>query len=125
MDIFEEVNERKDQLPVYGLGFFMLVAGLSKFVIIDFWTGYEPQFIVDLLPMTARQLTLIGGVFETLLGVMLLTGRKTFYTASLTSLWLLAITIQMAQTNFWALAIRDLGLTLYATSVALMNYTEK
>lgn len=122
MSIQEKIVEKRDQLPVYGLGIFMLVAGLSKFVILDFWLGYEPQFIVDLLPMTARQLTLVGGVFETVLGVLLISGKRTFYVASVTSLWLLIITVQMARFGLWDLAIRDLGLTLYAVSIALMNY---
>ncbi len=125
MIIQEKIINRKKQLPVYGLGLFMVVAGLSKFLIIDFWLGYEPQFIVDLLPMTARQLTLMGGVFEAVLGILLISGKRTFHIASMTSLWLLVITIQMVRFGLWDLAIRDFGLTLYATSIAIMNYSKQ
>lgn len=122
MNVQKEIAERKDKLPVYGLGLFMLVAGLSKFLILDFWIGYEPQFIIDLLPATARQLTLIGGVFEAGLGVLLLSGKRTFHVASIISLWLLVITFRMAELGLWDLAIRDLGLTFYSLSIAAKNY---
>lgn len=122
MNLEEKLAEHREQLPIHGLGVFILVAGLSKFVIPDFWLGYEPQFIVELLPLTARQLTLAGGGLEALLGLVLLSGRKTFEAASLTAVWLSAITLQVARLGLWDLAIRDLGLVFYAASVALMNY---
>jgi len=122
MRLQKEIAERKDRLPVYGLGIFMVVAGLSKFLILDFWLGYEPQFLVGFLPMTARQITLFGGVFEAALGALLLSGKRTFYSASVTSLWLLAITFQVMRFGLWDLAIRDLGLTFYALTVAVTSY---
>lgn len=125
MRVKEEIFRRKDRLQTYGLGIFMVVVGLSKFLILDFWTGYEPQFLVELLPMTARQLTLFGGVFEATLGALLLSGKRTFYVASVNSLWLLAITFQMVNFGLWDLAIRDLGLTFYALTVAITNYRKE
>lgn len=122
MELQKIIDVEKEKLPVYGLGLFMLVAGLSKFVILDFWLGYEPQFIVELLPITARQLTLTGGLFEAVLGVLLVSGKRTFYAASITSLWLMTITVQMARFGLWDLMIRDLGLTFYAMSIALVSY---
>lgn len=122
MNAKEEIARRKDQLPTYGLGIFMLIVGLSKFLILDFWVGYEPQFLVELLPITARQITTFGGVFEAALGALLLSGKRAFYAASITSLWLLIITVQMARLGLWDLAIRDLGLTFYALTVAVTNY---
>lgn len=122
MSVQEKIAERKNKLPVYGLGIFMLIAGLSKFLILDFWMGYEPQFVIDLLPATARQLTLIGGIFEAVLGALLLSGKRTFHTASIISLWLLIITFRMVEIGLWDLAIRDLGLTFYALSIAVKNY---
>jgi len=122
MSVQEKIVERKDKLPVYGLSMFMLIAGISKFLILDFWIGYEPQFIIDLLPATARQLTLIGGVFEAVLGALLLSRKRTFHTASIISLWLWIITFRMAELGLWDLAIRDLGLTFYALSIAVENY---
>ena len=107
---------------MYGLGIFMLIAGLSKFVILDFWLGFEPQFIVQLMPLTAEQLTQLGGVFEATLGLVLISGKKTFYAAILTSLWLLTITLQVASLGLWDLAIRDFGLMLYALNIVVTSY---
>lgn len=122
MDFRETLNERKEMLPAYGLGVFMLVAGISKFVILDVWLGYEPRFLVELLPATARQLTMMGGLFEASLGFALLSGRKTFYIASVTALYLATITFQLINFGLWDLVIRDFGLILYALSVAFLNY---
>jgi uncharacterized membrane protein len=115
----EKIIEKKEELPIIGLGIFMLAAGISKFLILQYWTGYEPQILVNALPLTAETMTLLGGVFEALLGLWLLTQKKTFYASSITTLWLLAITIQVSRLGLWDLAIRDLGLTLYALSVAV------
>lgn len=120
MKLADLLESRREKIPAYGLGVFILAAGLSKFVILDFWLGYEPRFIVDLIPATARQLTLLGGVFETFLGLALLSGRKTFYVATGTAIYLTGITIQLVNLGLWDLAIRDFGLTLYALSVAIL-----
>jgi uncharacterized membrane protein len=119
VEIKEKILEKKEELPIIGLGIFMFAAGISKFLILQYWTGYEPQILVNALPLTAETLTLLGGVFEALLGLWLLTQKKTFYASSLTTLWLLAITVQVSRLGLWDLAIRDLGLTLYALSVAV------
>jgi hypothetical protein len=121
MELGKFVENWKERVPVYGLAIFMLIAGLSKFVALDLWIGYEPRFLVELLPLTARQLTLAGGGFEAVLGLALLTGRKTFYTASLTAIYLFSITVQLINLGLYDLAIRDFGLTLYAMSVAILN----
>jgi hypothetical protein len=122
MELKELFELNKDMIPAYGLGVFMIVAGLSKFVVLDLWLGYEPRFLVELVPLTARQLTMMGGLFEMVLGFALLSGRKTFYVASVTALYLAAITLQLVSFGLWDLAIRDFGLTLYALSVAFLSY---
>jgi hypothetical protein len=120
-----KVTLGKENIPAYSLGSFMIVAGLSKFVIIDFWLGYEPRFLIDLLPATGRQLTMIGGLFEVALGALLLSGEKTFYIALGTSIYLAAITLQLANLGLWDLAIRDFGLTLFALTVAFCSSRQK
>ncbi|MFT4893064.1 MAG: putative membrane protein YphA (DoxX/SURF4 family) [Candidatus Nanohaloarchaea archaeon] len=122
MDFRKTLEKRQEMFPVYGLGIFMLVAGLSKFVILDLWLGYEPRFLVELVPLTARQLTMFGGLFEASLGLALLSGRKTFYVSLGVAVYLFAITLQLVSFGLWDLAIRDFGLTLYALSVAVWNY---
>ena len=114
----------KNKISALLLGLFLLIAGLSKFLILEFWMGYEPRFIVEFLPLAARQITLMGGVFEAFLGMILISGRKTFYTALITTIWIIAMTLQMLRLGLWDMAIRDIGLVFFAISVALMNYNK-
>ena len=109
----------ENYIPYYLLGIFFIIAGLSKFVILEYWTGFEPAIIVDTLPFAADQLTLAGGVFETLIGIGLLLKRKTIYVTGIAALWLTAITLQVGRLGLWDLAIRDIGLVFYAFSLVL------
>lgn len=124
MDLDWEILEYED-VPYYLLGIFFIVAGLSKFVILEFWAGFEPAIIVDTLPFAADQLTLAGGVFEALIGVGLILRRKTVYFTAAATLWLTAITVQVARLGFWDLAVRDIGLIFYAFSLALYEHLEE
>lgn len=115
MKLDQEIFERRD-LPIYLLGIFFLIAGLSKFVILEYWTGYEPAILVNVMPFTADQLTLAGGVFEALIGVGLVLKRKKRYMTAIATLWLTGITVQVTRIGLYDLAIRDLGLMFFAIS---------
>lgn len=114
---------RNGNIPSYLLGIFFLVAGLSKLVILEYWTGYEPAILVNLLPLTSDQFTLAGGIFEALIGFGLLLERKKIHMTAIATLWLTAITLQVARIGLWDLAIRDIGLVFFAISV--MIYSSK
>lgn len=107
----------KELFPALSLGIFMLIAGFSKFFILDYWTGYEPQLVIQLVPLTADQLVLAGGLFEALLGAVLVSGKRTKTVSLLTAFYLSLITLQMINLGFWDLAIRDSGLVMYALTV--------
>lgn len=106
------------------LGLFLFIAGASKFVALGLWTGYEPRMVVEMLPLTADQLTLTGGAFETVLGIGLLVNRKTEIFAALSTIWLSAITVQMARIGLWDLVIRDLGLVFFSLVVLMQLNSE-
>ncbi len=106
-----------ENVPAKLLGVFMIVAGLSKLFILEYWTGYEPKIILQLVPLSAENLVLLGGLFEAFLGLGLVYGRKTKYFAGLTAFWLSIITLQVARLGIWDLAVRDFGLVLFAVSV--------
>lgn len=116
-----DLEKAADNFPVLSLGFFISVAGLSKFVVPEYWTGYEPQIVKQLVPLSAENLMLTGGVFELVLGLMLIARRKVEHVSAILVLWLAAITVQLTRLGLWDLAIRDLGLTLYALSVYLIE----
>lgn len=117
-------TEYSNYVPAFGLGVLMLLAGISKFIIPEYWTGYEPQLLLQLAPFTADQLLLIGGFIETSLGLALLVREKVSIVSLVVGVWIASITLQMARLGLWDLAIRDLGLTFYALSVHLFSRTE-
>ncbi|WEL19950.1 hypothetical protein [Candidatus Nanohalococcus occultus] len=114
-----ELPAKLEQLDVttVGLSLVFLLAGLSKLAVPQFWTGYEPEFVLALSPVSAGTLLGITGLLEAALGIWILTGvRKTF--ASLVAvLWLTAITLQVTQLGLYAIAIRDLGLVFLALAI--------
>lgn len=115
MNVLERFEPAED-FPAIGLGILLLLAGASKFFILEYWTGYEPQILL-MLPFTAEQLVLLGGLFEATLGALLIAGRKAREVSLAVSVYLMLIALQLANLRMWDLAIRDLGLVFYALSV--------
>lgn len=112
-----DFGKYRDDLPVLGFGTFIFIAGASKFVIPEYWIGYEPELLKQLIPLTSGQLMVTGGLFEAAVGVILLSRRKIGLASAIITVWFTAITVQLARLGFWALAIRDFGLTLYALTI--------
>lgn len=121
----EKIVENRSIIAVYGLALVPLLAGVSKFFVPDLWVGYEPEFVRTMLGIDSYQLVAAAGAAETALGLWIASRRHTFHAASLTLLWLAAITVRVATLGLWDIAIRDLGLTFYALSVALNEYVKK
>lgn len=50
-----ELPAKLEQLDVttVGLSLVFLLAGLSKLAVPQFWTGYEPEFVLALSPVSA------------------------------------------------------------------------
>lgn len=116
--MLEWLSDFRDQFMLYGLALVFLLVGLTKFVNPQMWSGYEPQIIASLFSDTAL-FVIISGVMEVSIGILLVLRKKTVQVAALSTLWLAAITVQMANLNIWDVAIRDLGLTAYALTVML------
>jgi uncharacterized membrane protein len=121
VELGQKVLEKKDRAPIVLLGLFFMIAGLSKFVMLDLWLGFEPAIIINTLPLASEQITLAGGVLETFLGTGLIFGRRNIIFAGLATLWMAAITAQVTRMELYDLAIRDIGLTFYALSVFLLE----
>jgi uncharacterized membrane protein len=111
------ILDSSDIIMVYGLALIPLLSGVTKFVMPGLWQGYEPELVRMIL--APETFMVISGVVETALGVALLTRKRTEVFASVTAVWLLAITVQVTRLGIYDIAIRDLGLTMYALSVAL------
>lgn len=98
-----------------GLAGVFLYAAFSATVRPDNWIGYFPQFLRDIFP--AKYLLVSFNVYELVLSIWLLSGRKTFYSALISALTLFGIIV----TSLGALDItfRDFGLLLAAIALAV------
>ena len=117
------LEERRQRFAITGLSLLFISAGVSKFLITGSWIGFEPGLVLETLNLSSTQFTLITGAGEVLLGLWLLSARKTYYASLIASLWLLGITVQMLRLEAWTLAIRDMGLFFYALTVLLLTRT--
>lgn len=98
-----------------GLGTVLLLAGATKFTMPQFWTGYEPEVIRNLVsPEIFLQLS---GALEFGLGAWIISGWKRTVSSLISTLWLLAITLQITSLGLYAIAIRDIGLVFLSLAV--------
>jgi uncharacterized membrane protein len=119
MHLKQEIIGHKNKVPAILLGVFFLVAGLSKFVMLELWMGYEPRILINMLPVASREITVAGGALETLIGAGLLLRERTKYFSAAATAWMAAITVQVARLQLYDIAIRDVGLFFYALSVLI------
>ncbi len=115
---WRRIYDYGDFAGLYGLALVVFLAGASKFFMPLLWTGFEPQWLQSLLPLTSEQFVYLTGGAETLLGLALASKRKTRLVASVICLWLLGITLTVASMGMWTIALRDLGLVVLAYYVA-------
>lgn len=119
MDVLDRVVDRRRELAAYGLGGMLLLAGLSKFVILTQWVGYTPGWAVAMLPVGASTLMHAASVAEVGMGLGIVIGWKRHVWSGLAAVWLFSITVMTGMAGFYDVAIRDLGLTVFAAVVAL------
>lgn len=117
--LFESIQPYKSGIMVYGLALVPLLAGASKFIGAVAWT--KPAF-TSMLPVSAQAVSYGVGVVEVAAGIALLTRKRSDIVAGIIAVWLLGIVLQVAYYELWTIAIRDLGLFLFALSVALNEY---
>lgn len=121
--MLNEILDRRHEISIYGLALIPLLAGISKFITPGLWMGYEPEFVRTMIGLSSSQIVLIAGISETLLGAWIATRIYSTYSTAAAFFWLLTITAQVSMLGLWDIAIRDLGLTFYALTVALNEYS--
>lgn len=114
---------QRDRIAAAGLGIMFFLAGISKFIVPEFWRGYGPELIYRF--MSSEMLTISSGVFEVLLGLWLISWRKPLYGSAVAFIWILGITVQMVNLGLWDMAIRDFGITVLALYVFLSALGER
>ncbi len=85
------------------------------------WIGYLPQFLRNIFPATT--LLMFLGIYEIILSLWLLWGKKVFWAALISAFTLLGIIV----TNIGALDIvfRDIAILFAALSLAVSTYELK
>lgn len=100
-----------------GLAFSFSYAALSSFLEPDQWIGWFPALLKQLIPNPP--LLLLFSIYEILLAVWLLSGKKTFFAALLSAATLAGIVIfNLSQ---MIVVFRDLSLCLSALSLAVLT----
>ncbi len=104
-----------------GLAVVFLYAAVSSMLEPQNWIGFIPDFIKSIIP--ADIFLVLFSVYEFLLSLWLLSGRKGFYSAILSALTLAAIIFF----NFTVLEIvfRDIAIFFAAIALAILSYKNK
>ena len=100
-----------------GLAFSLLYAAISSFITPSSWIAFLPTF----LKFTA--ILHIFSIIEIILALWLLSGKKLFYGAGLTSLALFGIVI--ANIGSLDIIFRDITILLAALALTYIGYNKK
>lgn len=110
---------RADDVLVYGLAALFLLAAAAKTLDPGPWAAYLPGWATALVPLESTTLMHVASVGEAAIGIALALRYRTALAAGLGAAWLAGITVAVASLGIWDIAIRDLGLVLFALGVAL------
>ena len=104
-----------------GLAIVFFYAASSAFLNPTSWQGFIPQFISDVI--SPGIFLNIHSAAEIILGIWLLSNKKTFYAAAISALFMLAIVVF----NVGALDIlfRDIAIFFAAIALAVLSYNNK
>jgi len=97
-----------------GLALVLLWFGIDEIINPEDWFGYIPLWLNGVLPFSLGTFIFLNGIFEVILGALLLSGFFTRIVAFVAALHLLSITIAVGYND---IAVRDFGLTLMAVSL--------
>jgi len=113
--IIDFINKNKDySIPIIriSLALVLLWFGIDEVTHPENWFGYIPSWLN--LPFSLNVFFVLNGIFEIIIGALLLIGLKTRIVAFIAALHLLSITIAVGYND---VGVRDFGLTLMAVSL--------
>ncbi|MBI2139950.1 DoxX family protein [Candidatus Woesearchaeota archaeon] len=122
-DLLQEAHNRKkffykETAPAavrLGISFVVLWFGISQLANPGSWLGYLPSWS-SALPIQPESLVFLNGMFETIVGLLLILGFLTRIAAGLAGLHILAIAFSLGYND---VAVRDIGLSVMAFAAAL------
>ena len=116
------MNETKKEILVslslrVGLAFAFFYAAISSFITPQNWIGFFPTFLRNIVPQSF--LLTFFSIYEIVLGLWLLSNKKTFYVAVLSAISLFFITVL----NWTAMEIvfRDVSILFMAVALAILS----
>ena len=115
MIYFEKYKEYAPIVLRIGISLLFLWFGLNQIFDSSSWLGYFPQYAYA-LPIKPLTLILMNGIFETLLGVLLIIGLFTRVTSFILTLHLFVIAFGLGYDD---IAIRDIALGIATFAIFL------
>ncbi len=112
------IEKYKEYAPVivrYGVGIVFFLLGLDQMLTPEKWLAWLPPFVSN-LPLTGATFFFMTGIFNTIVGILLLLGIFTRIAAIFASLHLIGVLFSIGYND---IAVRDIGLLLAAFSVFL------
>ena len=119
--MFEDKNSTISLFLRLGLAFSFLYAGIAAFFNPLAWVGYIPVFLRDMI--SEGILLNLHSAFNVLLGLWLLSNKKTFYAAVVSAIALFAIII--SNIVLFDIVFRDVSILLAAVALAILSYTKE
>ena len=110
------IEKKEYSIPVarIGLAFVFLWFGLSQIFDAESFFGYVPLWAVNNPLLAVSTLVFVNGIFDSLIGFLLLIGFYTRIVALMAALHLLFIAFSLGYND---IAIRDVGLAVIAVSL--------
>ncbi len=104
-----------------GISIVFFYAAVASFLNPNNWIGFLPQWMRNIFP--AELLLFAFSFYELILGTWLISGKKIFYAAILSSLTLfLIITSNISELD---VLFRDIAILSSAVALILLSYKEK
>ena len=97
-----------------GLALVLLWFGFDEIINSENWFGFIPTWIVSIIPFSLKTFIVINGIFEIIVGSLLLIGFFTRVVAIISAFHLLSIALAVGYND---IAVRDFGLSLMAISL--------
>ena len=109
----------------YGLLF--VVAGADKFInLVTYWEKYISRFVLNILSVESSILILAVGILEIVIGLLILIPGWTKVGATLASVWLLVIALNLLGFNiYYDIAVRDVVMAIGAACLCLLTDVNK
>ncbi len=101
-----------------GLGIVFIWFGIDKFFRPELWTGWIPQFLLELLFFDVNVFLYITGVFEVAAGALIAVGLFTRITAGICAAFLFLIVLTSIGGE---VLVRDIGLMFLALGIMILG----